>query len=191
MLTALGLVLAAAGSFRRERDEGGLEMLMVTPLSARQLTRGRLAGLWWQFAPVFIVWMAGLLATVPYSWGGDGHLALLVWIVGLFLTIPGIGLEAAFQFRTYWRAVCATAGVALGVGGMLFWVGWNERAVEIFTVVDVAVLGFVALLCGPGFELRLQMRRNGENIPQRRHRSARTLRSGTWSAARSLRRASR
>jgi len=42
---SLGVAFSATGSFRRERQSGLLEILLVTPLSVRQLMVGRL----WNF----------------------------------------------------------------------------------------------------------------------------------------------
>lgn len=170
LLFSLGLALAAAASFRRERDEGGLEMLMVTPVTARQITLGRVTGLWWQFGPVYFAWAAGLLLTSPADWAVEASVPLFFWITGLLAALPAIGLEAAFQFHGYWKSACATVASSVGVGGMLFWMGLIENSPMAFALLANGVVLVVALLCGPGFELRLQLRRNGENIGRRGRR---------------------
>ena len=50
-----GLAFSAAASFRREKESGALELILVTPLSPRQIIRGRLRGIAEQFAPAFLV----------------------------------------------------------------------------------------------------------------------------------------
>lgn len=52
---SLGVAFSAAGSFRRERQTGMLEILLVTPLSERQLAGGRLWGIFCHFSPALAV----------------------------------------------------------------------------------------------------------------------------------------
>jgi hypothetical protein len=54
----LGVAFSAVGSFRRERQTGLLEVLLVTPLSAAQLLRGRLWGIFCHYFPSLAVLMA-------------------------------------------------------------------------------------------------------------------------------------
>src|SRR5581483_5796418 len=49
------LAMTAAGSFRRERESGVLELLLVSPLNEKQIIGGRLRGLWAQFLPAFVL----------------------------------------------------------------------------------------------------------------------------------------
>ena len=43
-----------SGSFRRERETGVLELLLVAPLSTHQIVWGRLRAIWGQFAPAAV-----------------------------------------------------------------------------------------------------------------------------------------
>lgn len=60
-LLAVTIGITAAGSFRRERDNGVLELLLVSPLGESSLAWGRLRGIWTQFLPaaalLFGVWI--------------------------------------------------------------------------------------------------------------------------------------
>ncbi len=60
---SLGVAFSATGSFRRERQSGLLEILLVTPLSVRQLMVGRLWGIFSHFVPA--------LALLMVCWNGD------------------------------------------------------------------------------------------------------------------------
>ena len=60
-LLAISMAASAAGSFRRERETGVLELLLVSPLTTRQIISGRLFGLWGQFLPS-IVTLLGIWA---------------------------------------------------------------------------------------------------------------------------------
>ena len=60
---SLGVAFSAAGCFRRERQSGLLEVLLVTPISARKIIAGRLWGIFSHFSPALLVlvlcWNAG------------------------------------------------------------------------------------------------------------------------------------
>ena len=60
-LLVLSMAISTAGSFRRERESGVLELLLVSPVGERTIISGRLRGLWSQFLPAF-----GLLLAVWY-----------------------------------------------------------------------------------------------------------------------------
>jgi hypothetical protein len=62
-IVSLGLAFSATGSFRRERQTGMLEILLVTPLSVRQLMVGRLWGIFSHFFPALLLMMV--------CWNGD------------------------------------------------------------------------------------------------------------------------
>jgi len=101
---ALGVAFSAAGSFRRERDAGLLEILLVTPLSARQLVLGRLWGIFCHYFPalaVLLVFWIGdrllvsrnselmLLWPSPLAFGG-------VMIIGLYLSLGRLNFFLAW-----------------------------------------------------------------------------------------------
>ena len=60
---ALGIAFSAAGSFRRERQSGLLELILVTPLTVNQLIGGRLWGIFCHYAPAF--------AVLAFGWKGE------------------------------------------------------------------------------------------------------------------------
>jgi hypothetical protein len=88
----LAISFSAVGSFRRENETGLLELLLVTPLSVRQLLRGRIWGICCHYFPAISVFLV-------LAWG-DSVLnqrayptTLLVWpfLVALFsMTILGL-----------------------------------------------------------------------------------------------------
>lgn len=87
-LVAIGIAFSAAASFRRERQTGALELLLVTPISAGQLILGRLQGVWIHFLPAIAilatVWTMGpqfLSLPLRYSW----------YLLGAYFCIPIIG----------------------------------------------------------------------------------------------------
>lgn len=106
VLLLLSLTATASGSFRRERETGVMELLLVSPLSVEQIIFGRLRGIWMQFVPsaalLVCVWFfsAGLLMDLN-PWGS-------VWLVSSLLTIPVIGLRNSIAYTSYLGAFVAT-----------------------------------------------------------------------------------
>ncbi len=114
-LLAGSMALSAAGSFRRERETGVLELLLVAPLREWQIVAGRVRGLWAQFLPAIIllsaVWLYGAtflsqlnevpsvlgyavtFATLPvvglyFSLAKPNFISALVWTVLVQVVIP-------------------------------------------------------------------------------------------------------
>ena len=54
---ALGVAFSAANSFRRERQTGLLEVLLVTPISARKVILGRIWGMFSNYLPALLALM--------------------------------------------------------------------------------------------------------------------------------------
>jgi ABC-type transport system involved in multi-copper enzyme maturation permease subunit len=90
-LLAGSLALSAAGSFRRERETGVLELLLVAPLTEWEVLIGRVKGLWAQFLPAVI-----LLCAV-WFWGSTflsqtSEVPSILGYVVTFVTLPVVGL---------------------------------------------------------------------------------------------------
>jgi len=89
-LLLVSIAATASGSFRRERESGVLELLLVSPLNSWQIILGRVRGMWAQFTPAVAlligVWL--FVATFEQNVSGwDG-----VWFSISFLTLPVVGL---------------------------------------------------------------------------------------------------
>lgn len=119
----VGLAFSAAASFRRERESGALELLLVAPLTPGQIIFGRLRGIWMQFAPALgVVLAAGVLADRLWD-QPEGYLAflsfgipvlaagILVSVVGLYLSTFDLNVLAA------WLCTCA---ISLLLGGVVW-----------------------------------------------------------------------
>src|SRR5262249_54212739 len=94
------MAASAAGSFRRERESGVLELLLVTPLSTRQIVGGRIRGLWGQFLPA-----VGLLIAVWLYWDTffNTHEAVApcAFFASTFFALPVIGLYFSVCLRSF------------------------------------------------------------------------------------------
>jgi ABC-type transport system involved in multi-copper enzyme maturation permease subunit len=108
---AISLALTAAGSFRRERETGVLELLLVSPTSSWQILSGRVRGLWSQFLPalalLFGVWL--FLFTFDNSRPSFGRLFFYATVL---LTVPVIGLYFSLAKRGFLSAALWTLAVA-------------------------------------------------------------------------------
>jgi ABC-type transport system involved in multi-copper enzyme maturation permease subunit len=111
-LLAGSMAMSAAGSFRRERDSGVLELLLVSPLGENQIISGRLGGLWSQFLPA-----AGLLMSV---WAycstflpNGSTVGVGLFFLMAFLTVPVFGLYFSLRCRNFITAFLAAVAVGL------------------------------------------------------------------------------
>jgi ABC-type transport system involved in multi-copper enzyme maturation permease subunit len=119
VLLSGSIAAAASSSFRRERETGVLELLLVSPLSEWQIIKGRVRGIWTQFLPAaglllglwlytatfidtinelpFVLSHAVTFATLPivglyYSLTKPNFIAALMWTVAVQILVPAIVL---------------------------------------------------------------------------------------------------
>jgi ABC-type transport system involved in multi-copper enzyme maturation permease subunit len=161
---AAGIAFSAANSFRQERLSGALELLLVTPLTERQILNGRLAGIWWQFLPALAVWWIGYRVIVPLNtnWSQRGamdipyhHVVLMMWA-----TLPVIGLSASLVWRNLFTAWLMTILVGLALPWIVF--GLLTRAQSIPSPSDFTPMlvtqGLLAAASYQGMLARLRSR---------------------------------
>jgi hypothetical protein len=92
MLLLVGMAFTASASFRKERESGALELLLVCPLSVAQIIGGRLRGIWMQFVP------SGAFLALCLAVGADieryRNNMPLPWMLTLplFIALPVVGL---------------------------------------------------------------------------------------------------
>ncbi len=99
-----GAGLAASSSFHTEREQGGLELLLVTPLPPRELIQGRMAVLIRQFAPASAAVIVGLL----WREFANPH-RILAWALGF-------GVVSVF-LSAMWGTMALGVLVSVGAGG--------------------------------------------------------------------------
>ncbi|MBK9140369.1 MAG: ABC transporter permease subunit [Verrucomicrobia bacterium] len=119
-----GVAFAAAGSFQWEKRSGVLELILVTPIPAQQLVRGRWAALLRQFLPTLVVMGLLLVLTVRLLWHRSVSLSPLaaVFLAAMpLISVPLAGLYCSLRFRSVlaaWLATCGL-GLAIGIGPLL------------------------------------------------------------------------
>jgi len=89
-LLMVSVAATASGSFRRERESGVLELLLVSPLNCWQIISGRVRGMWAQFAPAVALLIGVWLFVATFEHNVNGWEG--VWFSVSFLTLPVIGL---------------------------------------------------------------------------------------------------
>lgn len=115
LLASLGI--SAALSLRRERENGLLELMLVSPLKVEKIVSGRVRGLWSQFilavGLVMIFWF--YLRTVSWrSWHRpDFEFFITIPLcLGTFIALPGIGLYCSLRLKHIFSALATTYLVA-------------------------------------------------------------------------------
>lgn len=115
LLTSLGI--SAALSFRRERENGLLELMLVSPLKVEKIVSGRIRGLWSQFilaiGLVMIFWF--YWGTVSWNAWRRSNFEFFITVplcLVTFISLPGIGLYFSLRLRHIFSALAATYVVA-------------------------------------------------------------------------------
>jgi len=115
----VSIAYVAAGSFRRERETGALELILVTPLSERQVILGRLRGLWNQFLPTFAIWIAVVLYLSSAL--KDWQVASLIRFTVAYFVVPVVGLYFSLRSRFVLLSWFATLAACFALPQMLWW----------------------------------------------------------------------
>ncbi|MDW8309710.1 MAG: hypothetical protein RMK20_10085 [Verrucomicrobiales bacterium] len=120
-LLLVSMAASAAGSFRRERETGVLELLLVSPLSTREIVMGRLRGLWAQFLPAFALW-AGVGEYLRTSLLHRLPLTETIYFVCPFVLVPVVGLYFSLRSRSFLTAFVLTVVVGLVLPRAAWWI---------------------------------------------------------------------
>jgi ABC-type transport system involved in multi-copper enzyme maturation permease subunit len=111
------MAASAVSSFRRERETGVLELLLVTPTSESQIILGRLRGIWGQFLPAWGL-LLGVWVYFLDAFGPDfGDTEPIWFFIVAFFTAPVIGLYYSLRRSNFVSALLSTivAGLLLPV----------------------------------------------------------------------------
>lgn len=111
------VAMSAAGSLRRERETGVMELLLVSPVGEGQIIWGRLRGLWGQFLPAFglLLGLWAYFSSLPYLGTSPDHsdAGAIAFFAATFFALPVIGLYFSLRCRNYMSALVATLAVGL------------------------------------------------------------------------------
>jgi ABC-type transport system involved in multi-copper enzyme maturation permease subunit len=122
-LMAGSIAATAAGSFRRERETGVLELLLVAPLDEWFIVFGRLRGIWTQFAPSVVLICAVWIyrSTILPSYYEDYSFWTIPYFVSLFATLPVAGLYYSLKTSNFMGALLRTLVVGILIPALLAW----------------------------------------------------------------------
>jgi hypothetical protein len=112
----ISMAVTAAGSFRRERESGMLELLLVSPIREGALVWGRLRGLYLQFLPAVVALVVGwsfLLMLNPRA--TMDRLTPVLWFLVWFGTVPCIGLYSSLRYSNFMISLLTALMLAWGV----------------------------------------------------------------------------
>ncbi len=150
------IALSAAGSFRRERETGILELLLVSPMNEWQIIAGRVRGLWMQFLPSMLLLDFVWIYCATFLSNEREWLSVVIYAIA-FASMPVIGLYYSLARNNIISSLLWTllVGIALpsGIGRVAQL--WYEPETLAYTVAQLAVPSSMQLLLGFLFALRL------------------------------------
>jgi ABC-type transport system involved in multi-copper enzyme maturation permease subunit len=111
-LTLGSLAMSAAGSFRRERESGVLELLLVSPLKEWEIIKGRVRGLWAQYAPAMALFVFVWLYVATLTTRGEGVLGPVIYFSATFVLLPIVGLYFSLAKDGFIGALVGTVLIA-------------------------------------------------------------------------------
>ena len=147
----LGVAFSAVASFRREQETGLLELLLVTPLSVRQLLGGRFWGICCHYLPALgILWVGwtGDRLLNPRAYNNEFIAALfphpatfiLLVVLGLYFSLGRLNFFLAWSL-TWIIAVALPILTSVGLGRIA---GFNPQTA--FWLPMAFQLGLAALM---------------------------------------------
>lgn len=144
-LLAGSIALSAAGSFRRERETGVLELLLIAPMDEWRIIMGRVRGLWMQFLPsivlLCVVWL--YCATFLAQHSETSEVLSVGFYCVAFVSLPVIGLYYSLAMNNYVSSLLWTllAGIAVpAVLGQLIVLGLEAEKSPFLNVLSPAVV---------------------------------------------------
>lgn len=135
LLLAGSMAASAAGSFRRERETGVLELLLVSPLTTGQLIGGRLRGLWGQFLPSIMMLLGIWIYLETLRQPIEGNIPGIWFFLVTFTVVPVIGLFFSVSRKTFISAFLFTLAFVfvMPLGFVLLvdvvaWLSWSRNS---------------------------------------------------------------
>lgn len=141
-LLTFSMAASAAGSLRRERETGVLELLLVSPLTTRQLISGRLRGLWGQFLPSIVLLLGVWFYFQNLLPNRERGTAQIWFFLVTYSVLPVVGLYFSVRSRHFITAFVST--LALVIAAPVLLLGAVKFAVTLITGTG-AYLGMFGL----------------------------------------------
>ncbi|HZO83846.1 MAG TPA: hypothetical protein VFC26_01455, partial [Verrucomicrobiae bacterium] len=163
LLAALGMT--AAASFWRERENGMLSLLLVTPLAPDKIVMGRVKGLWAQIRWATVLFVAGWIYLQTFVREEHDYFWMFFFTVS-YLTLPVTGLFCSLWRKSYFAAVLWTLclGIIYPLGVAFVWsliilvLGGARNLWPTFLVVAALVQIAIAFIRGRELIRKLESR---------------------------------
>jgi ABC-type transport system involved in multi-copper enzyme maturation permease subunit len=154
----LAIAFSAAGSFRRENETGLLELLLVTPLSVRQLLRGRIWGICCHYFPAISVFL--VLAWGDYVLNQRAYPTIhLVWpFLMAFFSMTILGLYLSLGQLNFFLAWLLTWTLAFLIPVVATVVLFHSYELSRFTVFGLPMAFQIAIALLAWFLLERKIR---------------------------------
>lgn len=146
-----GLAVAASTGFRRELEEGTLELLLVTPIPPENIVRARVVSLWRDFLPAL-----GMASAMAVLWANNTGASLedlravLVFAWSSLVALPAIGSRLAVRRLSPLAGWLWTLAIGLLLPYLFALLGYTgqgtlfERLGWTFVPCQLAAAGFCA-----------------------------------------------
>jgi ABC-type transport system involved in multi-copper enzyme maturation permease subunit len=146
-LMAGSMAMTASGSFRRERETGVMELLLVSPLGEPDIIWGRLRGLWTQFLPA-VALLLGVWVYFSSFLPEVRDPPAIFFYASTFLTVPVIGLYFSLRCVNFIAAFLATLAIGLLAPLILSpFLGWFSSIWEASGTNSPIGIGFSGEAC--------------------------------------------
>jgi hypothetical protein len=171
-LLAGSIAVSAAGSFRRERETGVLELLLVAPLREWQIIGGRVRGLWGQFLPSIVLLSVVWVYCASFLSEESEWLPMLLSLI-TFATLPIVGLYFSLTRSNFVVALLCTVVLQMILPVVLGQVAQflSDTGTTPYIATGGPEQDWVAPLAGPMFQLVLALFLGWRLHENLRHRS--------------------
>lgn len=157
----VSMAFSAVGSFQREKQNGALELLLVTPLREKQIIWGRLWGIWGQFLPAFLILILTMMTVPEYSYYRYSRMAgdsLNIFnAIRDFIIVPMVGLYFAMRMKNFMVAWLSTCALTMIIPKIVFdvymrsvrWMGTSgdyEQHWQNVSFTQTLLLGFIGAI---------------------------------------------
>jgi ABC-type transport system involved in multi-copper enzyme maturation permease subunit len=174
LLLVIDLAVAAGGAITREKEARTWPILLATPLSSRQIIKGKALGAFRKNLPLLVslvgfYLLAGLLGPTHQF---ELLFAVILNLAGIVLFLLGVGLYLSVRLRTTTGAVAATLGLYFapklfccgGLGSALFLFAGPVGEGGLAAVLVISVIPVIAYALAGWLGLRAATRRLRRNV---------------------------
>jgi hypothetical protein len=143
LIASLAVGIRCSGAVSGEREKQTWEALLLTPLAARQLIRGKLWGVLGASAPYLLAYAIPALTLAPLG-GAMAMVWVILWVGVTLLAmwfVGAAGLWCSVRSKSSWRSLLGTLGFGYVGGFLVFAV--SSPAMFILALILVLALAII------------------------------------------------